>query len=213
MTLVFVPVFNIDGHERFGPNNRPNQRGPAEMGWRVTAQNLNLNRDYVKADAPEMVAMLRLLRAWDPILYADMHVTDGAKFQQDIAVMLQPSTIGPEALRAEGARISAQLMADLTAAGNLPLWFYPAFDAGDDPGSGISFGITLAPLLGRLLAPAQSIRRAGRNPFVARLQVARRVDLHHAAEFREPGGAIRWPVARRGEGGGCRDRSPSPARS
>ncbi len=123
VTVVFVPVFNIDGHERFGPNNRPNQRGPESMGWRVTAQNLNLNRDYTKADAPEMVAMLRLLHAWDPILYADLHVTDGAKFQQDIAVMLQPSTIGPEALRAEGAKISERLMADLTAAGNFPFGF------------------------------------------------------------------------------------------
>ena len=56
--LVFVPVFNVDGHERFGRWNRPNQRGPEEMGWRTTAQNLNLNRDYVKADAPEMQAML-----------------------------------------------------------------------------------------------------------------------------------------------------------
>src|SRR2546426_220262 len=61
VTLVFVPVFNVDGHERFGRWNRPNQTGPEEMGWRTTAQNLNLNRDYVKADAPEMSAMLRLL--------------------------------------------------------------------------------------------------------------------------------------------------------
>ena len=61
--FVFVPVFNIDGHERFGRWNRPNQNGPEEMGWRTTAQNLNLNRDYTKLDAPEMRAMLRLLDA------------------------------------------------------------------------------------------------------------------------------------------------------
>ena len=60
--VLFVPVFNVDGHERFGAWNRPNQRGPEEMGWRTTAQNLNLNRDYVKADAPEMQAMLRAAR-------------------------------------------------------------------------------------------------------------------------------------------------------
>ena len=42
LTFVFVPVFNVDGHERFGPYQRPNQNGPIEMGWRVTAQNLNL---------------------------------------------------------------------------------------------------------------------------------------------------------------------------
>src|SRR5688500_11665723 len=54
VTAVFVPVFNVDGHERFGPNQRPNQVGPEETGWRVTAQHLNLNRDYLKAEAPEM---------------------------------------------------------------------------------------------------------------------------------------------------------------
>jgi predicted deacylase len=45
VTLVFVPVFNVDGHERFGPNHRPNQVGPVSMGWRTTGHNLNLNRD------------------------------------------------------------------------------------------------------------------------------------------------------------------------
>src|SRR6516162_6552081 len=87
VTVVFVPVFNVDGHERFGPYNRPNQNGPKEMGWRVTAQNLNLNRDYTKADAPEMVAMLKLMDEWDPVLLADLHVTDGAKFEPDVAVL------------------------------------------------------------------------------------------------------------------------------
>ena len=75
--LVFVPVFSVDGHERFGAWNRPNQRGPREMGWRTTAQNLNLNRDYAKADAPEMQAMLALVEAWDPIAYVDLHATNG----------------------------------------------------------------------------------------------------------------------------------------
>src|SRR6202041_3271264 len=81
IAILFVPAFNVDGHERFGRWNRPNQNGPEEMGWRTTAQNLNLNRDYMKADTPEMHAMLGLLNAWDPVLYVDMHVTDGANFQ------------------------------------------------------------------------------------------------------------------------------------
>src|SRR5262249_12736804 len=42
--VVFIPVMNPDGHERFGPNNRPNQRGPVEMGWRTNAARQNLNR-------------------------------------------------------------------------------------------------------------------------------------------------------------------------
>jgi murein tripeptide amidase MpaA len=90
-TVLFVPVFNVDGHERFGAWNRPNQRGPEEMGWRATAQNLNLNRDYMKVEAPEMRAMMDLLRQWDPILYADLHVTDGAELREDVSVEIEPA--------------------------------------------------------------------------------------------------------------------------
>jgi hypothetical protein len=136
-TLVFVPVFNVDGHERFGKNNRPNQVGPEEMGWRTTAQNYNLNRDYLKADAPEMRAMLELLNTWDPLVYVDLHVTDGAQFQHDIAVMVEPSLAGPLALKNAGTQLSNSIMRDLKVAGNKPLWFYPSFAVDDDPASGI----------------------------------------------------------------------------
>lgn len=84
VNFVFVPAFNADGHERSSEWNRPNQRGPVHQGWRTTAQNLNLNRDYMKADAPEMQAMLALINAWRPALYLDLHVTDGIDYQYDI---------------------------------------------------------------------------------------------------------------------------------
>lgn len=82
--FLFVPVFNADGHERTSEWNRPNQRGPGHQGWRASAQNLNLNRDYMKADSPEMRAMLALLQTWSPSLYLDLHVTDGIDYQYDI---------------------------------------------------------------------------------------------------------------------------------
>jgi murein tripeptide amidase MpaA len=82
--LLLVPIFNVDGHERFSAFTRINQRGPAEAGWRTTARNLNLNRDYTKADAPEMRSMLRALNDWQPDLYIDLHVTDGADYQYDV---------------------------------------------------------------------------------------------------------------------------------
>ncbi len=87
--LLIVPVFNVDGHERSGPFNRINQNGPEEMGWRTTAQNLNLNRDYMKADAPEMRGMLKLFTAWLPDLLVDCHVTDGIDFQYDITYSVE----------------------------------------------------------------------------------------------------------------------------
>jgi predicted deacylase len=142
VTFVFVPVFNVDGHERFGRWNRPNQVGPEEMGWRTTAQNLNLNRDYTKADAPEMQAMLRLLGEWDPILYADLHVTDGAQFEHDVSFSVTPTLAGDEELIRAGVGVRDELLHRLAARGSLPIDFYPDFIHGDDPTSGFAVAVS-----------------------------------------------------------------------
>ncbi|HEX8569653.1 MAG TPA: M14 family metallopeptidase [Caulobacteraceae bacterium] len=124
VNLVFVPVFNADGHERTSPYNRPNQRGPVSQGWRTTAQNLNLNRDYAKADSPEMRAMLMLLRLYQPDLYLDLHVTDGVDYQHDITFAFEGWGGGPA--RSAGIsrwmdkRLRPELEAALTAAGHFP---------------------------------------------------------------------------------------------
>jgi hypothetical protein len=81
VTVLFIPIFNVDGHERFSPYNRINQNGPEEMGWRTTANGLNLNRDYLKADAAETRAWLRLFNTWMPDFFVDCHTTDGADYQ------------------------------------------------------------------------------------------------------------------------------------
>lgn len=84
VNFLFVPIYSVDAHERVSRFSRINQRGPEESGWRTTPRNLNLNRDYMKADAPETRAMLRALDEWQPDLYIDLHVTDGADYQYDI---------------------------------------------------------------------------------------------------------------------------------
>ncbi len=136
LVWLFVPVFNVDGHERFGAWNRPNQRGPEEMGWRTTAQNYNLNRDYLKADSAEMQAMLALVNEWDPLAVVDLHVTDGAKFEHDISIQVEPVQAGDPALRAVGRQWRDGVIADLARQGSLPLAFYPSFVVYDDPTSG-----------------------------------------------------------------------------
>jgi len=88
VVLVFIPVYNIDGHERRSAYSRINQNGPALSGWRANATNLNLNRDYMKADAPETRALLRMLHRWMPDFFVDNHVTDGADFQYDVTFAL-----------------------------------------------------------------------------------------------------------------------------
>ncbi|MCA1714440.1 MAG: M14 family metallopeptidase [Gammaproteobacteria bacterium] len=141
VVLVFVPVFNIDGHERFGAWNRPNQRGPEQMGWRTTAQNYNLNRDYLKADSAEMQAMLRLVGEWDPIATADLHVTNGAKFEHDVSIQVEPLHSGDPALRQAGRALRDAMIAKLATQGSLPLPFYPSFVEYDNPQSGFADGV------------------------------------------------------------------------
>ncbi len=82
--FVIIPVFNVDGHEDFSPYHRPSQQGPKSTGLRATAQRVNLNRDYIKADTPEMRVWLHLFNAWMPDFHIDNHVTDGADFQYDV---------------------------------------------------------------------------------------------------------------------------------
>ncbi|WP_093138978.1 M14 family metallopeptidase [Pseudoxanthomonas sp. GM95] len=138
VVIVFVPVYNVDGHERFRAWNRPNQIGPAEMGQRATAQNLNLNRDYIKADAPETRAMLDLVNRWDPIVTLDIHTTDGAKFQHDASVQMEPLHEGDPGLMALGQQISDGLLGQLRKQGSKPLPFYPSLLERDDPASGFA---------------------------------------------------------------------------
>ena len=82
--LVFVPIYNVDGHERPNAFNAAHLRGPDNHGTRTTAQSINLNLDYAKADAPETRAMLRLIRKLDPVLYIDVHVSDGFDHGYDV---------------------------------------------------------------------------------------------------------------------------------
>jgi hypothetical protein len=155
--IVFVPVFNGDGHERFGKWNRPNQRGPEEMGWRVTAQNFNLNRDYAKADTPEMRAMHALMQSWDPIVVTDLHVTNGAQFEHDISITTEPVYSGDAELRAVGKSVRDAIIDKLAQQGSLPLPFYPSMVVQDDPTSGFDAGVPpprfshgYAPLVNRI---------------------------------------------------------------
>ncbi len=136
IALLFVPAFNTDGHERVGRWNRPNQNGPQVTGWRTTSENINLNRDYTKADTPEMQAMLSLIDTWDPLICADLHVTDGADFEPDISIQVEPINQGDPQLRQSGIELRDALIDKLARQGSLPLPFYPDLFETDNPESG-----------------------------------------------------------------------------
>lgn len=137
--LLIIPVFSCDAHERFGPYNRINQNGPREMGWRATATNLNLNRDFIKADGGEMRAMLRLLHRWKPDFFFDNHTTDGADFQYVVQLQVPVAQSQDPRIALWSRRMWSQVARQVERDGFLNAPYFDLADRGD-PGKGISIG-------------------------------------------------------------------------
>ena len=80
VVLLVVPIYNTDGNEQWAPGdvNRPGQNGPPSVGRRANGQGFDLNRDYVKMEAPETRASIELIGRWQPHLFVDLHTTNGS---------------------------------------------------------------------------------------------------------------------------------------
>jgi len=140
VVLVFIPVYNIDGHERRSAFHRINQNGPELAGWRANATNLNLNRDYMKADAPETRAFLRLLQRWRPDFFVDDHVTDGADFQYDVTFALDASPdVFPATADWLRRTVTPEIVRQVNAAGHLAFPSAVFLNDDSDPSRGLAF--------------------------------------------------------------------------
>ncbi|MBN2279288.1 MAG: M14 family metallopeptidase [Candidatus Marinimicrobia bacterium] len=85
LVILIVPIFNADGNEKFSTENRKTQNGPPSVGIRYNSQNLDLNRDAVKIESPEMAGMIEnVLNRWDPYLSIDCHTTNGSKHEEPV---------------------------------------------------------------------------------------------------------------------------------
>ncbi len=79
LIIVIAPIFNADGNEKITKTNRPEQAGPVDgVGVRVNSQGLDLNRDFVKLESPEVRALVRFFNEWDPAVFVDCHTTNGS---------------------------------------------------------------------------------------------------------------------------------------
>jgi hypothetical protein len=141
LVLVYIPVFSVDGHENSSPYNRINQNGPASMGFRAQSQYLNLNRDYIKADAPEMLAWLKLWQTWLPDFLIDVHTTDGADYQYDLTWYTEdPHKLDPAVSAWQHEAIVDHAIPAYEKRGHLAS-IYLEFKDGRDPRKGIeNFG-------------------------------------------------------------------------
>lgn len=84
LVILLAPIFNADGNEKVGTKNRPGQNGPRETGVRANSQGLDLNRDFVKLESPEVRALVNLLNVWDPAVIIDCHTTNGSKHRHTL---------------------------------------------------------------------------------------------------------------------------------
>jgi hypothetical protein len=132
VVLLFIPIYNTDGHERSTPYNRINQNGPESMGWRTTSTYQNLNRDYMKADTPETRAWLRLWNEWDPDLFIDCHVTDRAEYRSNITYHHEHHAgIDDAVLEWERDVFDDKVKTATAAAGNVISWYLEFIDNRD----------------------------------------------------------------------------------
>ncbi|HKY28714.1 MAG TPA: M14 family metallopeptidase [Pyrinomonadaceae bacterium] len=132
VVFLFIPIYNCDGHERSSPYNRINQNGPADMGWRATTTNQNLNRDYMKADTPETRAWLSLWNQWNPDLFIDCHVTDGADYRSHITYHFEHHAGVNDHVLAWAKEVFDSRVAPATeAAGSVVSWYLEFADNRD----------------------------------------------------------------------------------
>ncbi len=141
-TVLFIPIFNVDGHERWSKYSRINQNGPIEMGWRVNAQNLNLNRDYMKATSPEMKAWLELYHKWMPEFFIDCHTTDGADYQYVLTYAMEIYGNMDKGLTRWQKDKFIPDMEKHMFANEMPVFPYVSFRTWHDPRSGLKSGVS-----------------------------------------------------------------------
>jgi hypothetical protein len=94
--ICIVPMYNVSGAMERGSHSRANQLGPMEYGFRANALNLDLNRDFIKMDARNTWTMVRSLTRWDPDVYFETHVSNGADHRYVMELLTtQDDKLGP----------------------------------------------------------------------------------------------------------------------
>ena len=96
VTVVIVPVYNIDGMLNRNATTRVNQNGPAAYGFRGNARHLDLNRDYIKQDSRNARSFAALFQKWQPDIFVETHTSNGADYQYTMTLIAtQHSKLAP----------------------------------------------------------------------------------------------------------------------
>jgi hypothetical protein len=137
ITILFLPTINPDGCIRRSKFNRINQNGPTEMGWRTTADYINMNRDFLKAESVEIRAFLKVFNEWLPDFFIDCHTTDGADYQYVVTYDLTClGNMGEEHNYWQKERYLKPIKSKMDETG-FPIFRYVTFKRWHDPRSGL----------------------------------------------------------------------------
>jgi hypothetical protein len=85
--ICIIPVYNIDGSLQRSCCSRANQNGPDEYGFRANYQNLDLNRDFIKADSENAKSFIQIFQQWKPHVFVDTHISDGADYTYNMTLI------------------------------------------------------------------------------------------------------------------------------
>jgi hypothetical protein len=80
VVVLIIPFYNVGGALNRSCCSRANQNGPESYGFRGNARNLDLNRDFIKCDSKNAKSFNELFSSWDPDIYLETHVTNGADY-------------------------------------------------------------------------------------------------------------------------------------
>ena len=95
VVILINPILNPDGNEKFSTKNRTNQNGPPSVGVRYNGQHLDLNRDAMKLETPEIRGVVEnVLNRWDPAISVDCHTTDGSFHEEPTTFVWQMNPNG-----------------------------------------------------------------------------------------------------------------------
>ncbi len=140
---VFAPIFNADGHENVSPYNRSNQNGPVDgMGYRATANGINLNRDFLRIVSPEAKAMIQLVTTLRPHIHVDNHVTNGSDHKWVLTWLVAEAPQLDPAVDAWVTKHLPTVLAETEKAGH-PNGPYVSLVSGSDPTKGMVWDVGL----------------------------------------------------------------------
>jgi hypothetical protein len=173
--LLINPIFNPDGNDKISLTNRGSQNGPiGGMGQRANGQNYDLNRDFMKLDAPETRSFEMMMSRYDPHVVVDLHTTDGAAhaYQITYAPPLHPATAASVVNVLRNGLLPAVTKAVKTK-DDMDFYYYingirnvPSL-GGRGPGGGPGFPAGQAPAGGRAAAAGGQAAAAGQGAAAA----------------------------------------------